>query len=309
MEVKPFIPYQHLEKFGTDEVSFIELGECFVFPKIDGTNASVWLSNNEIQAGSRTRHLSLDKDNAGFFAWAKEQQNLLDYLRKNPTHRLFGEWLVPHSLKTYKNDSWKRFYVFDVAVDRTKEEITHPNDSKLNYVHYDIYKPLLEEFGIDYIPPICKITNGSLGQFIHQLNNNVFLIEDGKGVGEGIVIKRYDFRNKFNRTVWAKIVTTEFKEKHSKTLGPPELKGEKMVELEIAEEFITKTLVDKEYAKIAVEGWQSKKIPQLLNTVYYTLIKEESWEFLKKHKNPTIDFKRLQQFSFNRIKSLKPELF
>ena len=101
-----FKKYQHLERFGTTEVKQIELGTCHVFPKLDGTNASVWLDENgEVQAGSRKRHLSLDFDNAGFYAWVKEQSNILEYLKENPTHRLYGEWLVPHSLKTYREDA------------------------------------------------------------------------------------------------------------------------------------------------------------------------------------------------------------
>jgi hypothetical protein len=77
-----FKKYQHLERFGTTEVDCIELGTCYIFPKIDGTNASVWLGDDgQLQAGSRTRRLLLDADNAGFFAWAKEQHNLIDYLK------------------------------------------------------------------------------------------------------------------------------------------------------------------------------------------------------------------------------------
>ena len=51
------------------------------------------------------------------------------------------------------------------------------------------------------------------------MEKNVFLIEDGKGAGEGIVIKNYDFRNRYNRNTFAKIVTSEFKEKHAKEMG------------------------------------------------------------------------------------------
>ena len=63
-----FRKYQHIERFGTTEVSQIEFGECFIFPKIDGTNASVWLDDGEICAGSRQRQLSIEADNAGFYA-------------------------------------------------------------------------------------------------------------------------------------------------------------------------------------------------------------------------------------------------
>ena len=38
-----FTKYQHLERLGTTEVEGIEVGEVYVFPKLDGTNASVWV--------------------------------------------------------------------------------------------------------------------------------------------------------------------------------------------------------------------------------------------------------------------------
>ena len=297
-----FKRYQHLERFGTTEVQNIELGRTHIFPKIDGTNASVWINNKgEIQAGSRKRHLTLDDDNAGFYAWVKEQSNLLEYLQENPKHRLYGEWLVPHSLKTYKKDAWRNFYVFDVATDK---------DDKVKYLPYDEYKPLLEAKGINFIAPISIITNASYEQLVNQLMKNVFLIEDGKGVGEGIVIKNYDFKNKYGRNTFAKIVTSEFKEKHSKVMGASEIKGKKMVEEEIAKEFVTAALVEKVYAKIENDkGFNSRSIPQLLNTVYYDVVKEDAWNFVKKHKNPSINFKTLQHFIFEEVKEKAPQLF
>lgn len=305
-----FKKYQHIERLGTAEVQNIELGECYVFPKLDGTNASVWLYEGALQAGSRNRHLTVESDNAGFYAWVLQQKNLLDYLTENPTHRLFGEWLVPHSLNTYRQTAWRNFYVFDVCTDKHKDEILHEGDSELKYLHYNVYKPLLEKYGIEYAPPISIIRNGSYEQFVNQLMKNVFLIEDGKGCGEGIVLKNYDFKNRFNRQTWAKIVTSEFKEKHAKTMGASEINGKKLVEEEIAVNHVTTALVDKEFSKIETEsGWSSKLIPRLLNTVYYSVVKEDCWEFIKEHRNPTIDFKRLQHFVFNEVKKRKPELF
>ena len=73
---------------------------------------------------------------------------------------------------------------------------------------------------------------------------------------------------------------------------------------------VTKSLIEKEFSKIESEtGWSSKFIPRLLNTVFYCLVKEGSWNFIKEFKNPTIDFKRLSFFTNNRIKELMPELF
>jgi hypothetical protein len=296
-----FRAYQHIEKYGTSEVEGIELGRCFIFSKIDGTNSSLWLDSGELKAGSRTRELTLEKDNADFYQWALKQENLIRFLKDHPDHRLYGEWLVPHSLKTYKDDAWRRFYVFDV---------TQETEGSYRYLSYDEYKPLMEEYNIDYIPPISIITNPSYEKLIHQLESSSFMIQDGKGNGEGIVIKRYDYVNKYGRTTWAKIVSTEFKEKHSKTMGPPEMKGKSMVEQEIVDKHLTQHMCEKVYAKIDTEvGWTSKCIPRLLNTVYYDLVREEAWNFVKDHRNPVINFKTLQSITFAKVKEYLPNLF
>ena len=132
-----FKKYQHLERFGNDEVEGIELGKLYIFPKLDGTNAQVWLDDEgNIKAGSRNRELTLEKDNAGFYKFVLENENIKKYLEKHPTHRLYGEFLVPHSLKTYREDAWRRFYIFDVCLDK--------EDGSVEYIPYDIYKPLVE---------------------------------------------------------------------------------------------------------------------------------------------------------------------
>jgi hypothetical protein len=174
-----FRKYQHIERLGTTETAGIEFGECWVFPKIDGTNASIWIDDSGVvRAGSRTRELTLESDNAGFYNWIyNDTLDIFDsFFAKNPNKRLYGEWLVPHSLKTYRKEAWRDFYVFDV---------TEENGEDYRYLTYDEYKPLLEEYGINYIPPICKTINATSEQFYNQLEKNVFLIEDGKGAGEG----------------------------------------------------------------------------------------------------------------------------
>ena len=177
------------------------------------------------------------------------------------------------------------------------------------YLPYETYKEMLDEFDIEYIPPICKVENPTYERLVNQLEKNGFLIEDGKGTGEGIVIKNYNFKNRFGRVTWAKIVKNEFKAKHSK-VDVTELKENKMVEEEIVNKFVTGALIQKEFAKIDSDcGWTSKQIPRLLNTVFYCLVKEESWNFVKEFKNPTIDFKRLFFFTVNKIKESMPHLF
>lgn len=295
-----FRKYIHLERFGATEVESIEVGTCYIFPKIDGTNASVWLGEDGlVHAGSRNRELSLEKDNAGFYDYAIQNGEILAFTASHPNLTLYGEWLVPHSLKTYRESAWRKFYVFDVL------------DEERRFLSYEEYKPILDEFEIDYIPPIKIIKNGSYEDFVFQMNqNNNFLIEDGKGMGEGVVVKNYNYTNKYGRTCWAKIVTSEFKEKHTKAMGAPETEF-KMVESDIVDKFVTKALCEKVKAKIENEtgDWKSAYIPRLLNTVYYDLIREDSWEILKDFNKPTINFKTLQHFTNCKIKEHLPKVF
>jgi len=299
-----FRKYQHIEKFGCIETLGIEAGEVYVFPKIDGTNASIWVTEKtQIGYGSRNMELSLDKDNAGFMNWAVNQENIKNFLLANPKLRLFGEWLVPHSLKTYRDDAWKNFYVFDVVEDLDDEEF--------DYLHYKVYQKLLEDYQIKYIPPIAIIRDGHYESFVKELQNNVFLINDGHGIGEGIVLKNYSYTNKFGRKTWAKIVISEFKESHNKIMGVPIKETKQILEKLIVDDFVSEHLVEKEYNKIVnvKNGWSSKFIPMLLNTIFYCLIKENSWEFVKKYKDPIIDYKTLRHFTFNKVKQLKKGLF
>jgi len=293
-----FLKYQHLERYGNTEVDGIEVGTCYVFPKLDGTNGSVWWDGG-VKAGSRNRELALDNDNAGFMNAMVVDKAVISFLYNEPDLILYGEWLVPHTLKTYNDDAWRKFYVFDVY-DRNKERL----------LSYDEYSEGLISAGINVIAPIAIIKNGSIDHFTECLSKAHYLVKDGEGSGEGVVIKNYDYKNKFGRQTWAKIVTNEFKAKHHIAMGAPVIGGE-IVEEKIAAKYVTQALVDKVEAKIVNEmgGWSSKYIPRLINTVWYDVVTEETWNFVKEFKNPKVDFKVLSHYVTAKIKELKKELF
>lgn len=310
-----FREYQHIEKFGNEEVEGIELGKVYVFPKLDGTNSSLWKATKAdgprpLSAGSRTRPLSLENDNAGFYAAHWQDEKLLDFFDRAPNLRLYGEWLVPHSFKGYRPEAWRKFYVFDVYNDDTNE-----------YLSYEQYQPILEQWGIEYIPPLATIKNASYENFLRLLNENRYLCPDGGDPGEGIVIKNYNYYNKFGRQIWAKIVRQEFKELHAKTMGSPDINGGLMNEERIINRVLTTALIDKTFNKILNDIWNkagnpilgpiwtSKYIPRLLETVFYDLVKEELWDALKEIGFGTVNFKTLKALTIRRIKELKPEIF
>ncbi len=296
-----FEKYQHIERLGSDEVEGILDGTCYVFPKIDGTNASVWMDAvGVLHAGSRNRELSLDEDNAGFYAWVLENKDKFSgCLSERPFVRLFGEWLVPHSLRTYRDEAWRNFYVFDVW------------DGYVGlYLHYDDYAGMLADHGIEYIPPIEIVTNPTLEHLLKVLDRNTYLIEDGNGSGEGLVIKRYDYRNRYGRQTWAKLVRNEFKERNLAAFGTPVVKMGGGLERELATEYVTRGRVSKTLEKMRETGpVTSRRIPELLSRVWHDVITEETWNILKEHKNPMIDFKALNRAVIAEVKRNCPELF
>lgn len=318
-----FRKYDHLERFGTEEVEGIEIGEVLIFPKIDGSNASIWAQpitsvgdptaipgdqgwtfpvsfGQRVYAGSRNRILSDESDNAGFHAWVQKQEWMRNFFEAHPDWTIYGEWLVEHTIKTYRDDAWQRFWAFDVFC-----------RDKGKYLHYDIYAPILQEAGFDVIEPIIRYKSPPTEQqLIWDAQNNTYLMQDGH-VGEGVVIKNYDFVNKCNRTTWAKLVRAEFKEENRRAFGTTEKEGEKSVEGEIAEKYVTKALVDKTLAKIKLDGEFERRtgIPRLLQTVFYDLVREETWNYVKEHNNPVIDYKKLRNYTTYWIKKHVPELF
>lgn len=294
-----FVKYQHLERIGTDATDGIQLGTSYVFPKLDGTNAQLWFAEGEICGGSRNRELAVENDNAGFYNWAKEQENLVAMVADHPDKNFYGEWLVPHSLKTYREDAWRKLYLFDVWCRRTERWLT-----------YDEQKYIYDAYGVDYLAPISIHKNASLEDYLKTLDKNVFLIQDGQGVGEGVVIKNYEWTNRWNQAVWAKLITSAFKEVHHKEMGAPVIGGE-LIEEKIVRDYVNEHLVNKVHSKIVNEmgEWSSKFIPRLLSEVYYDLVTEETWNILKAYKQPRIDFKVLQMMTIKKIKDVKPSLF
>lgn len=289
-----FRPYTHLEKFGETSVKYITIGDCYVFPKIDGSNGCIYMGDDDIiKAGGRKRELTLENDNKGFYAslFLDKNSSYQYYLCCNPTHILYGEWLVPHTIKTYDKEAFNKFYVFDVFDTETNK-----------YLDFNEYSRELTLHLIEYVIPITKLTNPIKQDFIDQLDKATFL--NGDKEGEGIVIKNYD------KQLVAKIVSSEFREQHEKLFFKKKEEPTTPLEQRIAEYFTTTALCEKEYAKIVNEiEWNKKLELRLLNVVYYNLIKEEGWEIIKKYKNPTIDYNKLQYYIFEVVRQKLPHVF
>jgi hypothetical protein len=295
--------YQHIEKLGNTEVDGILNGTCYLTYKIDGTNGCIYLSNDgkELKFGSRKRELSILNDNANFvtiISSGKGNQNstyesIFSYLKKHPNYIIYGEWLVPHTIKRYNLDAWKKFYIFDVF-----------DKDTLSYINYDIWTNELKEYqGINIIPLIAKLDNPTMDDLKALLNDTgKYLLSSG--LGEGIVIKNYDYVNKYGRRTWAKILTEDFlqtkKESRMKNFIEKE---ECPIEYNIIL-LLTEEHIQKEYHKLKEDkgDWSSKYIFELLNRVFNEFFKD-NWELiLKKFHMPIINFKMLRSLSDAKVK-------
>jgi hypothetical protein len=135
-------------------------------------------------------------------------------------------------------------------------------------------------------------------------------MKDGTGAGEGLVVKNYDYINQFGRATWAKIVTNEFKEKNAKEFGTEQKSVNVSVEEKIIDNYFTEAFIEKEYSKMVLnEPWSSRRIPELLGRMWHEFVDEESVNFVKSLKNPTINFKVLNNLATQKIKRVRGDLF
>ena len=305
-----FQKYQHIVRLSDPQVEGLTLGsnksKVYVFPKLDGANCQVSLDEGgNIIAGSRRKILSSDNTNQGFYDYVVRNKQVFTNALQHFAHNfdvspdkviIYGEWLVKHTIKTYRDTAWRVFHVFDVVI--------IGDDGEKRYIPYEEYVEILKHYDIEYIPPLAISRFFNFTEIAEIAKKNTYLIDEG--VGKGVVVKRYDFRNSRGKTVWAKYVLPRFKDSHSKEMVPPQSKTP--IESRIVEKYQTVDLMEKEFAKLA-GGWTSKKIPQFLSTMYYCLVTEELWRALKKFKNPTIDFKELHRLSQEKSKQFLAEKY
>lgn len=306
-------PYQHIEKIAlpggeiNPEVDGILNGTVYLSYKIDGSNGCIWYNNDKdcLEFGSRKRQLSLDSkdsDNQNFMKLMTSPEyhdvymDLFNFLCRHKHLVIYGEWLVPVTIKRYKNDAWKQFYVFDVY-DLLAEA----------YWSYDDYKKVFDADypHIKYIPLLAKLENPTIDDIKALLpRTNEFLITDG--LGEGIVIKNYNYKNKYGRITWAKMLTAEFQEQkktHREQNRIIKETGE--IEYELIK-ILTREQVSKEQSKIIEsrheEFWRPQMTLELLNRVWEAFITDNMLLIIKKYHNPTINFAKLRKICDDFVK-------
>lgn len=255
--------YIDIERVKESYASTFEVGEPIVIQvKVDGSNASIAYDSktNSLVAFSRRKVLNEMNTLNGFWNYVQslDVKTFAEIL--GDRYIIFGEWLVPHSVK-YPEDMYKKFYMFDVWDRETEQYLTQEDSLAI----FDRLK--------NYIPNyVHTLYSGSFVSWEHTL---AFLKENVYGEApcmEGIVIKRQDkLWSKSSRLpYYVKIVNEKFSEVHSskpKTVDPEKLAAREVEQAAVAE-IVTKRRIVKQIEKfiedqIIPSNWGGESMKQI----------------------------------------------
>lgn len=289
--------YQHIERLGNTEVEGLLDGEVYVQNKIDGSNLTVAKDPERgIVIASRNQVVSVGGDPPNGFNGAVEyvlkNEGIRNLLEGDQDWVLRGEWLVKHAVN-YAPENFGHFYVFDV---QRKDG---------SYIPYSDYVEHLIPHDIKYIPMLEELSNPtveSLTVLVHGPD------EFGAKQKEGIVIKRYDFINKYGRVTWAKLVSDDFKETHKMIWGASKKED---AEIRFASHYITREFVLKTILKIKEQHGDVtiRQMPEVLGRVWYDAFQEELWNFVKNEKVTDFNFRDARRLAEKLIREYALEYF
>ena len=270
--------YQHVSRLTNDETEGLLDGDVIVQTKIDGANLTIAhdsFKGHIIASHNNAKSVGGEPKN-GFRGAVEYCLGHSGLMTLSEQYILRGEWLVRHSMN-YPKEYMQHFYVFDVQ--RYKDH---------SYLHPDEYIPLLIKYGIKYIPVLTRLSNPTMDELAKLAEGPD---EFGAEQKEGIVIKRFNFTNKYGRTQWGKIVNEGFQLKNKLVFRP---KNADDITIKFASETITEHLVLKIIAKIKAEDPNNditiRKMPQILGLAWYDVFTEELWDFVKKYKVKEFNF-------------------
>lgn len=244
--------------------------------KIDGSNGSFcWDTEvNTLAVFSRRRQLDQSNTLNGFYELVQSFDMNHYYKLLNKNYIIFGEWLVPHTIK-YPEDKYRKFYVFDVW-DKDKEQ----------YLPWDSVMLIARTFNLETVPVFYD------GPFISWEHIYSFVGKTEMGAmpcGEGCVIKSQDRLGEKNSRLpaYVKIVSEQFSEVHKskphKEIDPEKIAAKQAME-ELAATIVTERRIQKAIEKFIEDNlipsdWDEKNLGAIAKilpkAIYDDCIKEE----------------------------------
>lgn len=240
--------------------------------KIDGANASFSVVNGELKCWSRNRELNTENTLNGFYDWAKENIDK-DKLLEGVIY--FGEWTTPHKV-VYEGHT-NQFFLYDIYNMYLEE-----------YVSFSMVKDEAKRLGLQLIPVFFEGEFESFEQLMSYVGRTDLGGKlKGQPTGEGIVVKNVNYRDKFGKQMFVKLVVDAFREVQrqkqpkdpKKRFSEAELKVHECVTLPRVEKQVFKLidngLLDKDYG-IEDMGFLIKNVTPMLAE---DILKEEMQDF------------------------------
>lgn len=274
-----FKSYDKIKRLGSEETAGILEGICYIQEKVDGANAQIWMEDGEIKCGSRRKELESGFN--GFVEYAKNDPGIRAFLECSPYLTLYGEWLVPHTIK-YNETSYGKFYMFDI----------YDRSSGIFYSQEGV-KEMAEAWGIKTAHLFGIYENPSL-ELIKELAKQSTLGDKS----EGVVIKNYAFVNKFGDTMYAKYVNPEFKEENAITFGGNNRGADHYHEIWATNKYMTMPRIKKIMQKLSAikDGpLDITDTARVIQSAYHDMFEEAMWEIAKKCRE--INFVALQNIA------------
>jgi hypothetical protein len=228
-EMKKYLDIVRLGHKST--VGVLNEGDYIVIQeKLDGANASFKRNGDIIEAFSRNTKLDTEYNLRGFYEWTQQ----LDVSKLLEGVVYYGEWLVKHKLDYGSN--MNQFYLFDIY-----------NDFTFEYVNFSMVKDESVRLSLNLIPLFYE---GKYRSFEH-LQSFV-----GKSIlgteGEGIVVKNINYKDRYDKQCFVKLVSDAFREVQSQKA--PKDPNFQSVEMTFVNECMTKARVEKLLYKLVDEN-------------------------------------------------------
>lgn len=287
--------YQHVERIGNDEVQGLLQGTLWIQEKLDGANLSVsWdqeandfiicsrqnvvYHHGECHNNSFSRAVEHVKSDPNFVLLFEQNPNVIlrcEYLTKHKVPILpeFEGKVVIFDVETFKLSD-----AFLMATADDNEFIDDVIKYDYSYLHYNDYENLRTQFNTLLWLSAVSADKVTVEQLQEWSQGNSQYCE----YREGIVIKNYEFTNKWGFTKWGKVISPVFDQKKAlKTKAKLEV-GE--LEQLFVNKFVTPGYVEKEIHKIrdAKGEVSTKDMGQIIGRVPYELFQDEMWRFLGK---------------------------
>lgn len=194
--------YPKIFSLGHNAIEDLFLDDVIVQEKIDGSQFSFGLINEELKCRSKGKEIFINAPEKMFFEAIETVQLLKNKLHKNWLYR--GEYLQKpkHNTLCYDRIPNNYIIIFDINIGEEK------------YLSYEEVKKECNRIGLECVPKFYEGKISNVNDILNLLENISIL--GGQKV-EGLVFKNYNRFGRDGKVLMGKFVSERFKEVHDKS--------------------------------------------------------------------------------------------